>query len=131
MGESFSTVITVGLIILALVLYKIIRPMFGGSAVKNGDDLLISPNDIYDQVKIMISNGNHTVAQKLAKKYLDENPKHDKLRLLLARSYYDFGAFSEAIEHIEKLKVSFFILVFRNPFTVKGIIKQTEFFSFL
>lgn len=107
MGENLITIISIIAIIIGLGLYKLARPMFGSANSKTGENLQISPNDIYEQVRIMIANGNHNVAQKLAKNYLDENPKHDKLRILLAKSYYDMGSLNEAIDNLEVLKTIF------------------------
>ena len=96
--------ITLGIIILIAVLYKLTKSVMLGEGSNNGDNLFISEKDIYEQTRLSIANGNHPVAQKLAKKYLKENPKHDKLRVILARSYYDTGELNEAIEQFEILK---------------------------
>lgn len=103
MSQNFTVLTIIGVVVLVVVLYKLVKPMLGAENQKNGEDLFISPNDIYEQVRLMISNGNHPVAQKLAKKYLKENPKHDKLRVMLARSCYDTSSLNEAIEHLEIL----------------------------
>jgi len=104
MNQNLIIMIAVGVIILITVLYKLVKSVMISESSRNGEDLFISEKDIYEQVRLSIANGNHPVAQKLAKKYLKENPKHDKLRVILARSYYDTGALSEAIEQFEILK---------------------------
>lgn len=103
MNQTIMLLITVGIVVLLAVLYKLIRSVMESGSAGNGENLFISPDDIYEQVRISIANGNHPVAQKLAKKYLKENPTHDRLRIILARSYYDTSALNEAIEHLEKL----------------------------
>lgn len=104
MGDNFITYVIAGIAILILVLYKLIKPVVSVENSENGEKLFISANDVYDQAKISITNGNHSIAQKLAKKYLKENPNHDKLRMLIAKSYFDTGNWIEAIEHFEYLK---------------------------
>ena len=104
MGDNFITYVIAGIAILILVLYKLIKPVVAVENSENGEKLFISANDVYDQAKISITNGNHSIAQKLAKKYLKENPNHDKLRMLIAKSYFDTGNWIEAIEHFEYLK---------------------------
>lgn len=104
MGDNFITYVTCGIVVLILVLYKLIRPVISFNESENGEQLFISANDVYEQAKISISNGNPSVAQKLAKKYLKENPHHDRLRTMIAKSYFDTGNWIEAIEHFEYLK---------------------------
>lgn len=104
MEKNLVIMITLGVIILIAVLYKLTKSVMLGEGSNNGDNLFISEKDIYEQTRLSIANGNHPVAQKLAKKYLKENPKHDKLRVILARSYYDTGELNEAIEQFEILK---------------------------
>lgn len=103
MGENFITYVLIGIAVLVLVLYKLIKPVVSDSS-DNGERLFISANDVYDQTRLSIANGNHVVAQKLAQKYLKENPNHDKLRMLLAKSYYDTGNWIDVIEHLTFLK---------------------------
>ncbi len=105
MNENFITYVIIGIVILILVLYKLIKPIISDNT-DNSERLFISANDVYEQTKISISNGNHVVAQKLAQKYLKENPNHDKLRMLLAKSLYETGNWVEVIEHLIYLKPS-------------------------
>ncbi len=104
MGDNFITYVICGIVVLILVLYKLIKPVMSSDASGDGERLFISANDVYEQAKISISNGNHAIAQKLAKKYLKENPHHDRLRTIIAKSYFDTGNWIEAIEHFEYLK---------------------------
>ncbi len=107
MNQSLIIMMTLGVVVLVTILYKLVKSVVLMESVRNGDDLFITEGDVYEQVRLSIANGNHQIAQKLAKKYLQENPSHDKLRILLARSYYDIGALSEAIEQFEILKKAF------------------------
>lgn len=104
MNQNLVIMITVGVVILITVLYKLVKSVISAEIERNGEDLFISEKDIYEQVRLSVASGNHVIAQKLAKKYLKENPKHDKLRMILARSYHDTGALSEAIEQLVILK---------------------------
>lgn len=104
MGENFITYVSIGVVLLIMVLYKLVKPVVSSDINENGDRLFISANDIYEQTKLSIANGNHAVAQKLARKYLNENPNHDRLRMVLAKSLYDTGNWVEAIEHFSYLK---------------------------
>ena len=103
MDRNVLVIIYIILICLFIILYNLIKSVIPHGRVRNGDDLFISPEDIYEQAKTAIANKNHPIAQKLAKKYLRENPLHDRLRFLLARSYMDTGNSREAIEHLEIL----------------------------
>lgn len=49
----------------------------------NGEHLQISPEEVYQQVDALIANGDYNTAQKLAQKYLKQNPYHHELRKLL------------------------------------------------
>lgn len=104
MGENFITYVTAGIALLILILYKLIKPVVMEENVDNGERLFISANDVYEQVKLSIASGNHSVAQKLAKKYLKENPHHDRLRYILAKSFYETGDWIDAIEQLEHIK---------------------------
>ena len=106
MGENFITYVIAGIAFLILVLYKLIKPVVVNENNDNGERLFISANDVYEQAKLSIASGNHIVAQKLAKKYLKENPGHDRLRHLIAKSFYETGDWIDAIEHLEYLKPS-------------------------
>ncbi len=103
MDKNTIIIIAILIGILVIALYKLIAPVMTSEQGKRGDALFISEDDIYEQVRLSINNGNHPIAQKLAKKYLKENPSHDKLRILLARSFYDTSELSEAIEQLNIL----------------------------
>ena len=67
---------------------------------KKGDDLQITPDEVYKQVQTMIANADFSTAQKLAKKYLAQNPYHHELRKLLVKSYIDTQKEYEAISNL-------------------------------
>lgn len=67
---------------------------------KNGEDLQISPDEIYQQVEALILNADFSTAQKLAKKYLCQNPYHHDLRKLLVKSYIETQKEYEAISNL-------------------------------
>lgn len=66
----------------------------------NGEDLQISPDEIYQQVEALILNADFSTAQKLAKKYLCQNPYHHDLRKLLVKSYIETQKEYEAISNL-------------------------------
>lgn len=67
---------------------------------KNGEDLQISPDEIYQQVEALILNADFSTGQKLAKKYLCQNPYHHDLRKLLVKSYIETQKEYEAISNL-------------------------------
>ncbi len=67
---------------------------------KKGDDLQITPDEVYKQVQTMLANADFSTAQKLAKKYLAQNPYHHELRKLLVKSYIDTQKEYEAISNL-------------------------------
>lgn len=67
---------------------------------KSGEDLQISPDEIYQQVEALILNADYSTAQKLAKKYLCQNPYHHDLRKLLVKSYIETQKEYEAISNL-------------------------------
>ena len=67
---------------------------------KDGDDLQITPEEIYQQVDALLAAGDIGTAQKLAKKYLCQNPYHHDLRKLLVKSYIDSQKEYEAISNL-------------------------------
>lgn len=67
---------------------------------KKGEDLQITPDEVMKQVQTMIANADFATAQKLAKKYLCQNPYHHELRRLLVKSYIDTQKEYEAISNL-------------------------------
>ena len=70
---------------------------------KPEDNLQISPEDIYKQVQALFANDDYLTGQKLAKKYLCQNPYHHDLRKLLVKSYIDTQKEYEAISNLQVL----------------------------
>ena len=67
---------------------------------KNGENLQISPEEVYQQVEALIANADYNTAQKLAKKYLNQNPYHHDLRKLLVKIYITIQKEYEAISNL-------------------------------
>ena len=73
-------------------------------SVKNkkekADDLQITPEEIIKQFEALNYAGDISTAQKLAKKYLCQNPYHHDLRKILVKSYIDTQREYEAISNL-------------------------------
>lgn len=67
---------------------------------RNGENLQISPEEVYQQVEALIANADYNTAQKLAKKYLNQNPYHHDLRKLLVKIYITIQKEYEAISNL-------------------------------
>lgn len=67
---------------------------------KKGEDLQITPDEVYKQVEALLLNADFNTAQKLAKKYLAQNPYHHELRKLLVKSYIETQKEYEAISNL-------------------------------
>ncbi len=67
---------------------------------KKADDLQITPDEVYKQVEALLLNADFNTAQKLAKKYLAQNPYHHELRKLLVKSYIETQKEYEAISNL-------------------------------
>lgn len=70
------------------------------SSNKNGEHLQITPEEVYQQVEALVANADYSTAQKLAKKYLNQNPSHYDLRRLLVKIYVTNQKEYEAISNL-------------------------------
>ena len=70
------------------------------SSNKNGEHLQITPEEVYQQVEALVANADYSTAQKLAKKYLNQNPSHYDLRRLLVKIYVTNKKEYEAISNL-------------------------------
>lgn len=72
------------------------------SSVQNtgGEHLQISPEEVYQQVESLMNNADYNTAQKLAKKYLNQNPYHHDLRKLLVKIYVSIQKEYDAISNL-------------------------------
>lgn len=67
---------------------------------KKAEDLQITPEEIIKQFEALNIAGDISTAQKLAKKYLCQNPYHHDLRKILVKSYIDTQREYEAISNL-------------------------------
>lgn len=67
---------------------------------KGGEDLQISQEEVLKQTESLILAGDIGTAQKLAKKYLCQNPYHHELRKLLVKSYIETQKEYDAISNL-------------------------------
>ena len=67
---------------------------------KGGEHLQISQDEVLEQTESLILAGDIGTAQKLAKKYLCQNPYHHDLRKLLIKSYIETQNEYEAISNL-------------------------------
>lgn len=78
------------------ILYSII--LYQGPSGKNGDDLQLSTKNILDQVEVLFDKKEYSLVQLLATKYLDRVPSHIKVRIYLAKAYYEDKKYNQAIK---------------------------------
>lgn len=67
---------------------------------EKAEDLQITPDEIIKQFEALNLAGDISTAQKLAKKYLCQNPYHHDLRKILVKSYIDTQKEYEAISNL-------------------------------
>lgn len=67
---------------------------------EKAEDLQITPDGIIKQFEALNLAGDISTAQKLAKKYLCQNPYHHDLRKILVKSYIDTQKEYEAISNL-------------------------------
>ena len=67
---------------------------------KKGEELQITPEEILKQVEALFLNGDFATGQKLAKKYLAQNPYHHELRKMLVKSYIETQKEYDAISNL-------------------------------
>ena len=67
---------------------------------KGGEDLQISQEEVLKQTESLILAGDIPTAQKLAQKYLCQNPYHHELRKLLVKSYIETQKEYDAISNL-------------------------------
>ena len=84
---SNNSVLFILLIFLVLgILYVFLKLRENTSSQNSkGENLQISPEEVYQQVETLAANADYNTAQKLAKKYLNQNPYHHDLRKLLVK----------------------------------------------
>lgn len=80
--------------------YLYLKTETSKNKTKKGDELQISPDEVLKQVEASTLNGDFSTAQKLAKKYLAQNPYHHDLRRMLVKSYIDTQKEYEAISNL-------------------------------
>lgn len=80
------------------MIYFIYQIMLGSENTKAKEELQISSSDLLEQVRILYKQKKYTIAENLAKKYLESKYADDELRLLLIRCLHASGKTYEAIE---------------------------------
>lgn len=88
----FIIFITAGMIYL---LYKI---MLGSEKEKKEDELQITSNEILEQLHILHKQRKNNIVESLAKNYLKKKGSDEGVRTILARTLYESGKISEAID---------------------------------
>ena len=93
---SFSAIVFfVVVFILVIYLAYLIITTESGSKKKQ---LQISKKDIFEQAELLLKHKKYKLVEKLAKKYLETNPEHYKLRAVLAKAFYYNDNIYEAIK---------------------------------
>lgn len=80
--------------------YLKLKEETGKKKKDKGENLQISPEDVLQQVELLLVNADYATAQKLAKKYLCQNPYHHDLRKILVKSYITTQKEYEAISNL-------------------------------
>lgn len=80
--------------------YLCLKAEVSKKAAKKGEDLQITPDEVIKQVQALTANADFATAQKLAKKYLCQNPYHHELRKILVKSYIETQKEYEAISNL-------------------------------
>lgn len=96
MSTTAFIILIASVSIIALI-YLMILIMSSGTAA-NKKDLQISKKDILEQANILFKQKKYKLVEKLAKTYLDIKPEHNKLRALLAKTYYATESIYDAIK---------------------------------
>ncbi len=99
---SNNSVLFILLIFLVLgILYVFLKLRENTSSQNSkGENLQISPEEVYQQVETLAANADYNTAQKLAKKYLNQNPYHHDLRKLLVKIYMTTQKEYDAISNL-------------------------------
>lgn len=99
---SNNSVLFILLIFLVLgILYVFLKLRENASSQNSkGENLQISPEEVYQQVETLAANADYNTAQKLAKKYLNQNPYHHDLRKLLVKIYMTTQKEYDAISNL-------------------------------
>ncbi len=99
---SNNLVLIILLIFFVLGILYVFMKIKDSSSVQNtgGEHLQISPEEVYQQVESLMNNADYNTAQKLAKKYLNQNPYHHDLRKLLVKIYVSIQKEYDAISNL-------------------------------
>ena len=65
----------------------------------NNNELQITSKDLLEQVSILYKQKKYSIAENLAKKYLEKKPADDEVRTILTKILYASGKMFDAIEH--------------------------------
>ncbi len=100
MSNNFVLIILLIFFVLG-ILYVLLKLKDNSpSQHQQGENLQISPDEVYQQVEALAANADYNTAQKLAKKYLNQNPYHHDLRKLLVKIYISIQKEYEAISNL-------------------------------
>lgn len=99
---SNNSVLFILLIFLVLGILYVFLKLKENTSSQNtkGENLQISPEEVYQQVETLAANADYNTAQKLAKKYLNQNPYHHDLRKLLVKIYMTTQKEYDAISNL-------------------------------
>ena len=86
MSASLFIFFTLIVLVTSAILYLLILSSNTNSRRKQ---LQISKKDIYEQANLLFKQKRYKLVEKLARKYLETNPEHIKLRTLLVKASYN------------------------------------------
>lgn len=78
------------------ILYSII--LYQGGNGKKGEELQLSTKNILEQVEVLFSKQEFALVQLLATKYLDRVPGHLKVRIFLAKAFFEDRKYNQAVK---------------------------------
>ena len=81
------------------ILYSII--LYQGNSSKGGENLQLTTKKVLEQVEVLYSKKEYALVELLATQYLERVPKHNEVRLYLAKAFYEDGKYNQAIKHCE------------------------------
>ena len=99
MTDSNLIIIIVAFVVAVIaiyILYSII--LYQGGSGSKGDELQLSTKNILEQVEVLFDKQEYSLVQLLATKYLDRVPGHIKVRIYLAKAYYEDKKYNQAIK---------------------------------
>lgn len=106
--NDFITIFITIFVITALI-YLVYKLLLGSmKSTSRDEDLQITAEGLLQQITVLYKQRKYSIAEAMAKKYLDKKPKEPTIRNLLGKIYFAQERYYDAIDQIN-------ILVKNNP----------------